>query len=217
LRTGLKESGNQLGVTSLDYLRRASNSAQSMHALISDLLQLAKISQETIHYQRVSLSEVMAKALDILELPIREKKAEIHVGHLDEIKGADESQLTQLFQNLISNALKFQQPGKQPIINISSKIIHNQYCEIQVQDNGIGFQQEQIKQIFDTFTRLVGKSSYPGSGVGLAICKRIVERHCGNITAKSKPGEGATFFITLPLHGFWKDPVENCPLQEVSG
>jgi PAS domain S-box-containing protein len=189
---------DHLGQESLDYLRRARTSVQSMQALIRDLLQLAKISQEQIEIQVISLSQIVAQVLKILESPIREKKAEIQVGHLDDLEG-DESQLTQLIQNLIDNALKFQEKGKKPIINISSKKIHEQYCEIQVQDNGIGFRLDQSKVIFENFKRLVGKSSYPGSGVGLAICQRIAERHCGNIAVNSKPGEGTTFIITLPL------------------
>jgi len=112
-------------------------------------------------------------------------------------------QMRQLMLNLLSNALKFQPPGASPLIRITSStftpLSQQPQCEIRVQDNGIGFDEKYMDKIFAVFQRLHGRTEYEGTGVGLAVCRRIVDRHHGNITAKSQPGKGATFIITLPL------------------
>jgi len=120
-------------------------------------------------------------------------------------------QLGQLMQNLISNSIKFQPAGQAPRIRIEAKILprpfscvkhptaDDQICELTVKDNGIGFDEQHLDKVFAVFQRLHGRSEYEGTGVGLAVCRRIVDRHGGTITAKSKPGEGATFIVALPV------------------
>ena len=113
---------------------------------------------------------------------------------------ADPTQMRQLFQNLIGNALKFHKQGEKPVIKVRSVVIDNSELQIVVEDNGIGFEEEYLDMIFAPFQRLHDRSSqYKGTGMGLAICKKIVERHGGSITAKSSPGVGTSFIIQLPL------------------
>jgi signal transduction histidine kinase len=119
-------------------------------------------------------------------------------------------QMRQLLQNLIGNGLKFQAPNSQPVVKVHAKIVTKPFaggessvddkvCELTIQDNGIGFDEKYLDKIFAMFQRLHGRTEYEGTGVGLAICRRITDRHSGTIKAKSKPGEGATFIITLPV------------------
>jgi signal transduction histidine kinase len=121
---------------------------------------------------------------------------------LPEVMG-DPVQLTQLFQNLIGNALKFQRPGVPPVVNITSEFLTasqgERQCRIAVADNGIGFEETYLDRIFQLFQRLHGRNEFEGTGIGLAICRKVVERHRGTVTARSKPGEGSTFIITLPV------------------
>lgn len=195
----LQESATPaLSIESLDFLKRIHGSVESMETLINDLLQLAKSSKETISIMPVDLSAVVAQALLELDEQIQFKQAEIHIDAACSIHG-DKTQLQMLFTNLIENAMKFQKPGVPPVINIVVKDAGQSACEIQIQDNGIGFDEKLADRIFLAFERLHGKSDYPGTGVGLAICKKIVERHHGSITAHSKPGQGATFIVQLPM------------------
>lgn len=148
---------------------------------------------------------------------------EVHLGHLPVIE-ADPSQMSQLLTNLISNALKFHRLGVPRQITVKSKMIDGdhfdgpQICEIAVQDNGIGFDEMYLDQIFSMFQRLHGRSEYAGAGIGLAICRRVVERHGVKITATSTPGEGSTFTIWLPVtHDAQHDthlPVPGCVHSE---
>jgi two-component system, NtrC family, sensor kinase len=146
-----------------------------------------------------------------LEVRIEQTKAQIEVGELPTID-ADPMQVRQLLQNVIGNALKFQAPGGMPVVKIGAQTLKQPFsnaaeptpddevCEITVEDNGIGFEEKYIEKIFAMFQRLHGRNEYEGTGVGLAVCRRITERHNGTITAKSKLGEGATFIIRLPVH-----------------
>jgi signal transduction histidine kinase len=144
-----------------------------------------------------------------LEIAIDEKSAQINVSDMPTIRG-DKSQLEQLFLNLVSNALKFQSEGVRPEVTISARdateeetkdiLLAEEYdwTKITVSDNGIGFEQSFAEKIFAPFQRLHGRSEYKGTGIGLAVCRRIVERHNGQITAVSSPGKGATFSIIIP-------------------
>jgi signal transduction histidine kinase len=111
---------------------------------------------------------------------------------------ADATQMRQLFQNLINNALKFHKPDEAPVVRVRSTSNHG-LCQIHVEDNGIGFDEKYLDRIFNPFQRLHHRGEYEGTGMGLAICRKIVERHGGSITARSAPGQGATFIVTLPL------------------
>jgi two-component system, chemotaxis family, sensor kinase Cph1 len=127
---------------------------------------------------------------------IQESMTDFKIGHLPTIR-ADETSMIQLFQNLISNALKYHS-GDKPRIEIDAAKNGNEWL-FSVQDNGIGIAPEKVKAIFEPFQRLHSKSDYPGTGIGLAICKRIVEQHRGKIWAESQPGKGSTFFFTIPI------------------
>jgi light-regulated signal transduction histidine kinase (bacteriophytochrome) len=185
-----------------------------MSILIQDLLTFSRISTKQDNTETVALSKVVDTVLSVLELTIQETGAVIKVSQLPLILG-DESQLGQLFQNLISNALKFKAPDVAPIIEITADIIRSyqlpahvkpakataNYYRISVSDNGIGFDQKYAERIFQVFQRLHGRSEFAGTGIGLAICEKVVSNHGGAITATSEPGKGAIFTIYLPETG----------------
>jgi signal transduction histidine kinase len=147
--------------------------------------------------RKIKLSKVVDSVISVLESPISVSHAKIEVGQLPSIE-ADETQMHQLMQNLLSNALKYVEENKSPEISIQSRNCGGGVIEISVKDKGIGFDEKNLDRIFKPFDRLHGQSAYKGSGLGLAICKKIVERHGGKITAKSAPGQGATFIVQLP-------------------
>jgi len=179
-----------------DYLGRMQNAASRMRAFIQDLLNYSCVSTEVEPPRRINLKTVVQDVLSALEVPISQTNANITIGDLPEIN-ADAVQMHQLFQNLIGNALKFH-GDEPPVIEVSSPGCSDAICEIRIRDNGIGFDQKCAERIFAPFQRLHGRSRFEGSGMGLAICKKIVERHGGTIRAESAPGDGATFVIHLP-------------------
>jgi signal transduction histidine kinase len=135
-----------------------------------------------------------------LEFGIEEAGARIQVGPLPKVK-ADSTQMRQLFQNLIGNAIKFRNKDVPPVIDIRAsveEINRQQVTRLEVEDNGIGFDEKYRDRIFSPFQRLHGRSAYPGSGIGLALCRRIIERHGGTITVRSSPGVGSCFIMTIP-------------------
>jgi two-component system sensor kinase FixL len=189
-----------------DYLERMQSAAGRMQTLINDLLAFSRVIRSSQPFVPVDLAAVTREVLGDLEVRIEKSGARVEVGPLPTIE-ADATQMRQLLQNLISNALKFQAPGAVPVVSVQSSMLPPEaslasgpLCEISVQDNGIGFDEKYMDKIFAVFQRLHGRSEYEGTGVGLAVCRRIVDRHGGSITARSKPGEGATFIVTLPLN-----------------
>ncbi|AFT78755.1 putative two-component sensor histidine kinase [Alteromonas macleodii str. 'Black Sea 11'] len=192
-----------------DYLARMLNAAERMSMLISDLLAFSRVSTRGKDFDDVNLKTAVESILGDLEIAITEKSAQINVGDLPTVRG-DKSQLEQVFLNLLSNALKFQSEGVTPVVNVSAQdateeetkdlLLSEEYewTKITVSDNGIGFDQSFAEKIFAPFQRLHGRSEYKGTGIGLAVCRRIVERHNGQITATSAPGKGATFSIIMP-------------------
>jgi light-regulated signal transduction histidine kinase (bacteriophytochrome) len=193
-----------------DYLERMQSAAARMQTLINDLLTFSRVMSASQPFVAVDLAAVTKEVLTDLEVRIEQTKAQVEVGELPTIE-ADPLQMRQLLQNLIGNALKFQPPGHQPVVKIQAKILRSpligaadsdipdELCELTVQDNGIGFDEKYLDKVFAVFQRLHGRNEYEGTGVGLAVCRRITDRHGGTITAKSKPGEGATFIVTLPV------------------
>jgi len=193
--------GEGLDLESRDYLDRMQSATARMQTLIDDLLALSRISTQPREVRPTSLAVVVRDVLADLETRIESSGAEVDVGPLPTI-AADSTQMRQLFQNLLSNALKFVRPGVAPRIRISSEPRADVegaplWC-VAVQDNGIGFEEKYLDRIFTVFQRLQGRAAYEGTGIGLAICRRIVERHGGSITARSRPGEGSTFLVMLP-------------------
>ena len=180
-----------------DYLDRMLSSAKRMRRLIDDLLTYSRIASKARAFEVADLNQVLQEVLSDLELRIEHTHAKIEVGTLPVIH-ADLSQMRQLFQNLIANALKFHHKDIPPVIKITGEV-KSQVCVLTVQDNGIGFDEKYTDRIFTIFQRLHGKHEYEGTGVGLAVCRRIAEWHGGHIVAKSGIGRGATFSVTLPL------------------
>jgi light-regulated signal transduction histidine kinase (bacteriophytochrome) len=192
-----------------DYLERMQSAAARMQTLINDLLTFSRVISTTEPFVPVDLGAITKEVLTDLEVRIEQTKAKVEVGPLPTID-ADPLQMRQLLQNLVGNALKFQPPNSEPVIKIQAQTIRSPFtggretptnddrCELTVQDNGIGFDEKYLDKIFAMFQRLHGRSEYEGTGVGLAVCRRIADHHGGTINARSKPGEGATFIVSLP-------------------
>jgi light-regulated signal transduction histidine kinase (bacteriophytochrome) len=181
---------------------------ERMTLLVDDLLTYSHLSMSAVEMEEVDLNAKVAMVLSDLEVAIEEKSARVAVGPLPVVKGY-RRQLQQLLQNLVSNALKYSKAGVPPEITITSSVIcgdqtplnlppDKQYHLVEVKDNGIGFDQEYAERIFQMFHRLHGRSEYSGTGIGLAIAKKVVENHQGFIWAEGKPGESATFRVLLP-------------------
>lgn len=182
----------------LDYLERVENASIRMNQIIGDLLQFSRAATATKPFGPVALNEVFCEALTDLELQIAGSRARIDIGILPAVQG-DKFQLRQIFQNLISNAIKFAKSDEAPHVVVESRLPGDGTAEISVKDNGIGFDEKYLDRIFKPFERLHSRSEYEGSGMGLAICQKIALRHKGKITARSVPNAGATFIVTLPL------------------
>ena len=180
-----------------DYLERMERSAQKMQQFVNELLQYSKVTASPTRHHPVDLKDVISQVLTLLESQLEETPPKIEIGPLPVIV-SDRMQMVQLFQNLISNALKFHKKDEAPMIRIGHKFLENGFHEIRVQDQGIGFDEKQVERIFKPFERLHGLNEYEGTGMGLAICQKIVQRHGGKMTAQSSPQDGTTFIITLP-------------------
>lgn len=178
------------------YIGFAVEGTQQMNKLLNDLLAFARVGGGQLHLQSLELRFVLNKALKNLGKSIEAKQAVIKCTELPAIKG-DETQLVQLFQNLIANALKFNE-RKNPFVDITAEM-REQECVICVRDNGIGINPEDIDRVFLIFQRLHRGEQYNGSGIGLALCKKIVERHGGKLWAESQPGVGSSFYFSLPV------------------
>ncbi len=191
---------------------RIGHAATRMSTLIEDLLTYSHVSKGIPHLATIDLNQKVRNVLEDLELEIEEKGAKITVGSLPSITG-HRQQIQQLFQNLLGNALKYSRPGIPPEIEISSRLVYghettlslkgpeaeNQYHLIEVNDKGIGFDQKDAERIFHVFTRLHGKTEYPGTGIGLSIVQKVVDNHNGHIWAESEPGKGSSFKVLLPV------------------
>jgi len=182
--------------TSQDYLDRVINSASRMRQLLSALLQFSRVATRPEPFKRLDLVKIVREAEDIFEETVKNTGALVEIENMPAIE-ADETQMLRLFQNLIGNALKFRGEGT-PRIKVYGKLDKKRMCEIIVKDNGIGFDPGFAELIFKPFQRLHGRSEYDGTGMGLAICRKIVERHGGSIRAESELGKGSTFIIRLP-------------------
>jgi len=180
----------------VEYLASMQQASQRMRSLIQDLLAFSQVNREELSFKNIDLNKIAANACQDLEISIEEKQAKLNIGALPVING-DERMMQQLFENIISNALKYSK--NIPEISIScQKNAHG--FELVFRDNGIGFDEKYLPQMFTLFQRLHTREKYEGTGLGLAICRRIVEMHQGRIRAESKEGVGSTFYVTLPLH-----------------
>jgi len=189
-------SSSSLDSSGLDYFNRVLSSVQRMRQLLNDLLQLSRMIAKPEPFKAIDLDRIAHEAADLFEEELMKSGGKIEIDAMPVID-ADETQILRLFQNLIGNAVKYRDE-KSPLIRIFSRIDGNT-CEIYIKDNGIGFEQKFAERIFKPFQRLHGRSEYEGTGMGLAICRKIVERHGGSIRAESEPEKGSTFIITLPV------------------
>lgn len=192
----------------IDYINRTLGSAERMSRLITDLLDYSRLSS-TVVPEMTDLNEILGEVLSDFDYLIEEKNAQITLKNLPVLHCVP-SQLRQLFQNLVGNSLKFTKPGVRPAIEVSAEIVGEKefdspaaadgsFARIIVKDNGIGFDEIYLDKIFRIFQSLNDRKAYEGTGIGLAIAKKIIEKHNGIITASSKPGEGASFIVVLPL------------------
>ncbi|GAA4457006.1 hypothetical protein GCM10023189_27070 [Nibrella saemangeumensis] len=206
-----KQFGPMLGEAGSDLIHRMQKASGRMQALVRDLLAYSRLNTQPKAAVAVDLNMLFAEILNDLELAIQEKQARVQVAPLPSVAGSL-TQLTQLFVNLLSNALKFHKPDQPPQVTITGKVItgkdlpelkalnpRQRYGCVQVSDEGIGFDEQYSERVFQMFQRLHGVTKYPGTGVGLALCKRIIENHGGWITVRSQPDRGTTFTVYLPV------------------
>jgi signal transduction histidine kinase len=193
-----EQAADRLQQEELDFLERMMGGANRMQLMIDNLLAYSSLSTRESTLVPVDLAQVVTEVLADLETRIEDCCAKVEVGELPVIQ-ADPLQMQQLFQNLISNALKFHDPEKPPLVEVRSEQLPGKKLAIVITDQGIGFSMEYAGKLFQPFQRLVGRSEYEGTGMGLAICRKIVERHKGTITVQSAPDQGTTFTITLPI------------------
>ncbi|HVS54587.1 MAG TPA: PAS domain-containing protein [Opitutaceae bacterium] len=191
-----KRYGDQLDARADEFIAHAVDGTKRMQALITDLLAYSRVGTHTHPFAPAECGAVLDEALANLAVAMQESGAVIKRDGLPELV-ADASQLTQLFQNLIGNAIKFRAEGRAPEIAVSARREGAEWW-FAVADNGIGIEPQYYERVFRVFQRLHTRSRYPGTGIGLAICKKIVERHGGRIWIESQPGAGTTFFFTLP-------------------
>ena len=199
---------DQLGSEGAMYLERMNGAANNMRILIENLLEISRTARTTQPFVETDLNQIIRQVKADLELSIEEHAVVLNCAKLPVVQ-AIPSQMLQLFSNLLNNAIKFRSPGRRPEISITSRELdaadreqlllpEKIYYEIAISDNGIGFEQEYAERVFQIFQRLHGKSEYPGSGIGLSICKKVTDKHNGVIYARSQTGAGTTFYVVLP-------------------
>jgi PAS domain S-box-containing protein len=205
------KAGDSLDEECGDCLQRMTSAAARMQILIGDLMEFSRVETKGQPFVNADLGLIAREVSADLEARVEQAGGRINIETLPTIE-ADPMQMRQLLQNLIGNSLKYFRPGVPPIVRIHSQNLAGarewsirdgaqpqQFCELSVTDNGIGFDEKYLDRIFTVFQRLHNKTEYEGTGIGLAICRKIVDRHSGNITARSSPGQGATFVVTLPV------------------
>lgn len=195
-----------------DYIQRMQLAAARMQVLIEDLLLFSRVSRSTNVFEVIPMNTVLEEVVDDLNEQVKRENARVVVERMPDIKG-ERSHIKRLFQNLISNAIKFHKPQEVPIVTISGKVMRyteifdqfgitvspKEYVTFQVKDNGIGFDEKYADRIFNIFQRLHGRNEYEGTGIGLSICRKIVMNHKGYILARSKEGVGSEFIVILPV------------------
>jgi light-regulated signal transduction histidine kinase (bacteriophytochrome) len=193
-----KSAEGKLNEEEVDVLRRMQQSIIQMQNLVRDLLELSHVGSQVQQFMPVKLADIVNEVIFGLQDTINETNGRVEIGEMIELD-ANPAQLRQLLENLIGNGLKYHKKDEPPVVRVAAQKTDETYCQIQVQDQGIGFNPEQAEKIFEIFERLHGNGTYPGTGIGLAICEKIAERHGGNIRAHGIPGEGASFIVDLPL------------------
>ncbi len=187
------------------------NAASRMQVLINDLLLFSRVTTKALPFSAVDLTLIAHEVIIDLEALVQATRGTVTIDQLPTIE-ADPLQMRQLLQNLVGNALKFHKPEVPPLVHISAQLrvdpqTDEEQCLLTVEDNGIGFDEKYLDRIFTVFQRLHGRGQYEGTGIGLAVVRKIVERHGGTITAQSAVGEGARFLVTLPVHQRKKEGI----------
>lgn len=202
----LKTYSQELGEKGADYISRMHSASERMSVLINDILSFSRVTSRQRPFEKVDLNRLMDNVLNNLDYSIRESGADVTHDPLPEIDG-DASQLEQVFSNLIANSIKFRVPDRRPVIRLQLSVPetheisvedNREWIKLVLSDNGIGFDPQYNDRIFNIFQRLHAQDQYKGTGIGLALCRKIIERHAGSISADSRPGEGAVFTIILP-------------------
>ena len=193
----LRDKTENIDRQALEYIDRMQNATMRMQELINDLLNYSKVTAGSRPVECIDINNIIDKSLLNLESRIFETKGSVNVGKIPDFV-ADPVQMLHLFQNLIGNSLKYHRKGVAPVINIYSQQAENGQFQILIEDNGIGFDEKYSNKIFKPFERLHAKNEYAGTGIGLAICKNIVDRHYGAIEVRSVPNGGTTFIISFP-------------------
>lgn len=207
---------SELGDTGSDYISRMQAASGRMSALIDDLLSFSRVTTKQRPFVAVDLNRVIHSVMDDLEYAVEESGAQVHIDPLPTID-ADGSQMAQVFMNLIANSLKFHAPGHRPIVAVTGEVNlvspqegdSRSWCRLRFSDQGIGFEAQYAERVFSLFQRLHGREEYSGTGIGLALCRKIIERHGGTITAQSEPGEGAVFTLLLPMTQTTIEPLRD--------
>ena len=194
----LAETGkNRLAPEEVDYLQRMASAADRMEDMLVSLLEYSRLAAEENSYEPVDLDQLVEEALNLLEVRLLDSRGRVQKHPLPQIEG-NPAQLQRLMQNIIANALKFHHPERAPQVEIWGEVEDNR-ARIYIRDNGIGFDEKFKERIFQPFNQLHGRGAFEGSGMGLAICRKITEHHGGQIDVQSRPGEGSTFTIELPV------------------
>lgn len=194
----LKKRSAALDEEGRDFVERMQRSALRMSTLVQDILQLSKVLKDTRPFETVDLNILLAEVMADLEPRMAEAGADIASERLPSVR-AHPGQMRQLFQNLLSNALKFRSKDSPLRVRVATGPGAPGFAELRFSDNGIGFEAARAEEVFQPFRRLNPRADYEGSGIGLAVCRKIMARHGGWIAAESSPGKGATFTVTLPL------------------
>ena len=206
-----RKHADTLGGNGVEYFDRMLDAAGRMRTLINDLLEFSRVTTNITPFAPVDMARVAQGVASDLEVRIDETGGRVELGDLP-VVDADPLQMHQLLQNLIGNALEFHRPGVPPLVKVHGEPLNGHshlngedagapVWKVRVEDNGIGFEEKYLDRIFSIFQRLHGRSKYEGTGIGLAVCRKIVERHGGTITARSAPGRGSTFTVTIPTGG----------------
>ena len=205
---------NALGSNGQEFLSRIHKATSRMQRLIQDLLIYSRLDTKESSMESVDLSQVVEEILSDFSVRIEETHATVEV-HALPVVDAGRIHMRQLMQNLIGNALKFHRPGENPVVRISAALMEDRrrdsgessgrLCQLKVEDQGIGMEEHHLDRIFEMFKRLHGRDEYEGTGIGLAVCKKIVRRYGGNITVQSQREVGSTFLVTLPVKSIGRE------------
>lgn len=193
----LQRYGAELNERGMDYLQRVYRSARRLEEMVDELLQLSRITSRGLNVEPLELGDLVTEVVENLEERIRQVEGRVEVDLLQSIEG-DRVMVRQLFQNVICNALKYSRDDVAPQVVVEGQVVDDDFVEVTVADNGIGFDEKYLDRIFVPFERLECGDKFEGTGIGLATCEKIVVHHGGMITARSQPGVGTTFVIRLP-------------------